>query len=155
MSNGGEMLETTERQAKIAEIIQKREPIRKEIEDKQALLQQKAVVFLQFEEFLSQVQNNGPADVVEALKDIDFTDIREDIRQEAQNLEILKNRFSRPTLNIGVIGRARQGKSRLLQSLSGLTSQEIPDGDRESCTGVLCSVYHQSGINQTYGKVWF
>jgi len=38
--------------------------------------------------------------------------------------------FSRSTLNIGVIGRARQGKSRLLQSLTGLGTEEIPSGDR-------------------------
>jgi hypothetical protein len=66
----------------------------------------------------------------------------------------LKNRFSRDTLNIGVIGRARQGKSRLLQSLTGLSAAEIPDGDRQHCTGVRSTIHHSNSVD-TYGEVWF
>src|SRR5207253_2782297 len=54
----------------------------------------------------------------------------------------------------GVVGRARQGKSRLLQSLTGLSAVEIPDGDRQHCTGVRSTVFHQPGA-QAHGKVWF
>lgn len=52
------------------------------------------------------------------------------------------------------MGRARQGKSRLLQSLTGLTAAEIPDGDRQHCTGVRSTVYHNPHV-ESYGEVWF
>lgn len=53
-----------------------------------------------------------------------------------------------------MVGRARQGKSRLLQSLTGLTSAEIPDGDRQHCTGVRSTIHHKLTVD-TYGEVWF
>ena len=40
--------------------------------------------------------------------------------------ERLEKRFNRDTINISVVGRARQGKSRLLQSISGLRDEVIP-----------------------------
>ncbi len=51
-----------------------------------------------------------------------------------------------------MIGRAGQGKSQLLQSLSGLTSQEIPSGDRSHCTGVRSTIQHSPG-SETHGTV--
>ena len=52
-----------------------------------------------------------------------------------------------------MIGRAGQGKSRLLQSLSGL-SDEIPTGDRSHCTGVRSTIHHNPNV-ETYGEIWF
>ena len=71
-----------------------------------------------------------------------------------EDLKKLEARFSRDTINIGVIGRARQGKSRLLQSLTGLSKREIPDGDGMHCTGVRSSICHTAG-NETYADVYF
>jgi hypothetical protein len=76
------------------------------------------------------------------------------INDEVQTLTRLKSRFSRDTLNIGVVGRARQGKSRMLQSLSGLSAVEIPDGDRLHCTGVRSTIMHNPNV-ESYGEVWF
>lgn len=59
--------------------------------------------------------------------------------KECQRLE---RRFNRDTINISVIGRARQGKSRLLQSISGLANEIIPAADGGDCTGaksVICN----------------
>ena len=53
-----------------------------------------------------------------------------------------------------MVGRARQGKSRLLQSLTGLTTTEIPDGDRQHCTGVRSTIRHNPDM-ATYGEVYF
>lgn len=78
----------------------------------------------------------------------------ERINMELNALEKLQARFSRSTLNIGVVGRARQGKSRLLQSLTGLTKAEIPDGDDQHCTGVRSNIYHKPGI-ETYAEIFF
>jgi len=88
------------------------------------------------------------------LREIDLSKINLNIQSELYTLDKLKTRFSRPTLNIGVIGRARQGKSRLLQSLTGLTKDEIPDGSGQHCTGVRSTIQHHSDI-ETYGEVLF
>ncbi|MEO3854062.1 hypothetical protein [Acrocarpospora sp. B8E8] len=62
-------------------------------------------------------------------------------------------RLRRMTINIGVVGRARQGKSRFLQSLTGLTNREIPDGSGGFCTGVPSTIRHFDG--HTYADVYY
>lgn len=56
--------------------------------------------------------------------------------------ERLEKRFDRKSINISVIGRARQGKSLLLQSISGLKDEIIPAANGGDCTGtksVICN----------------
>jgi hypothetical protein len=71
----------------------------------------------------------------------------ENSNQEAktiiEQLDELYDRLNRATLNIGVTGIPRQGKSTLLQSLSGLTSQEIPSSSGSICTAVRSTIYHR------------
>lgn len=55
--------------------------------------------------------------------------------EASHRFNLLESRFSRKTLNIGVVGRARQGKSTLLQRITGLTDGEIPTGSEGHCTG--------------------
>ncbi|WP_319421713.1 hypothetical protein [Pleurocapsa sp. FMAR1] len=88
------------------------------------------------------------------LQQLNFLQLQNQIQSQLVELDLLKNRFNRDTINIGVIGRARQGKSRLLQSLTGLSSNEIPTGDRGHCTGVRSTILHQPGID-TYGEITF
>ena len=54
-------------------------------------------------------------------------------------------RLSRDSLNVGIVGRARQGKSLFLQKLTGLSNVEIPDGDGAYCTGVPSLVHNRPG----------
>jgi hypothetical protein len=94
--------------------------------------------------------------VLESFKKLSLDNLQKLIDEELKTLQKLKLRFKRSTINIGVVGRARQGKSRFLQSVSGLTRSEIPDGDREHCTGVRSTIYHkQDGSQKTHGLVWF
>ncbi len=58
----------------------------------------------------------------------------------------LETRLRRDHLVVGVVGRARQGKSRLLQSITGLGPDVIPDGDRTHCTGVRSTLAHRAGV---------
>jgi len=53
-------------------------------------------------------------------------------------------RFSRETVNIGVSGSARVGKSTLLQSISGLTDEQIPTGRDIPVTAVRSRIYHSA-----------
>jgi hypothetical protein len=72
-----------------------------------------------------------------AIRELD-----DELRQERAEITRLMARLGRRTLNIGVVGRARQGKSRFLQSLTELTSREIPDGKGGFCTGVPSVIQH-------------
>jgi hypothetical protein len=56
----------------------------------------------------------------------------------------VRSRVSRRTINIGVSGRARNGKSTLLQSLSGLTDDQIPAGRGQPVTAVRSTIYHST-----------
>jgi len=96
---------------------------------------------------------------LEKKVDADFGDINFD--KVLSNSDVLyneaskmKKRFSRKRINIAVIGQARQGKSRLLQSISGLSGVEIPSGDSQHCTGVK-SVIENSSNKETEATVSF
>lgn len=91
------------------------------------------------------LQENTNFQVLEDLKTINFGDIQKRIEFELLVLSKLKNRFSRNTLNIGVIGLMGQGKSTLLKSLSGLSDREIPAYEGAACTAVRSVVCNQEG----------
>lgn len=60
---------------------------------------------------------------------------------ELQNqYEELVARFSRKDINITIVGRARQGKSKLLQSISGLDDKVIPAFISTDCTGAVSTI---------------
>ena len=150
------MQKTVQRKtAQIAAIIEKRRPVVQRIEAVELHLKtlSEALCALQ-QQCISQQQNVEDSAECDCLYSINTAPLQSSITAELQNLKKLKKRFSRDTLNIGVIGRARQGKSRLLQSLSGLTADEIPDGDRQHCTGVRSTIRHES-TTDAYGEVWF
>jgi hypothetical protein len=67
------------------------------------------------------------------------------IKRQRADIGQLMTRLNRPTLNVGMVGRARMGKSRFLQSLTGLTARQIPDGNRGFCTGVASLIRHVPG----------
>lgn len=68
-------------------------------------------------------------------------------------LEKLLARFQRDILYIMVAGHSRQGKSTLLQRLTGLTSREIPSGAGGDCTSVPCIIQHVDG--EPFAEVTF
>jgi energy-coupling factor transporter ATP-binding protein EcfA2 len=73
--------------------------------------------------------------------------------EQAANGRLLE-RLRRPTLNIAVIGPSGQGKSRFLQSLTGLTAQVIPDERAGPGTGAPALIRHRPG-SRTYADVFF
>ena len=78
-------------------------------------------------QLLSDIQNRSDsASAQDRLKELNFFDSILQIGTLVGVFENLKHRFDRQTLNIGVVGQMRQGKSTLLQKLSGLTDAEIP-----------------------------
>ncbi len=93
---------------------------------------------------------------IKELQNINFQSIHEAINQEKEALAQLEKRFSRKTINIAVIGYARQGKSLLLQKITGLSASEIPDGDGGDCTGVKSIIKHNPYADENNcGRVEF
>ena len=76
------------------------------------------------------------------------------IAEEKGKLALLSGRFTRPTLNIGVAGRARQGKSWFLQKVTGLTLDEIPSGNQGHCTGAPSIIYNHDS-ETTFADITF
>lgn len=134
----------------IAKIIQQRRPLADKIGAVEENLKQLAAAIGELEH---QRTGLGSSQGM-ILPELDLTSPVLQINRELEALAKLRVRFSRDTLNLGVVGRARQGKSRLLQSLTGLTAAEIPDGDRQHCTGVRSTIHHSPNLD-TYGEVWF
>lgn len=160
-TKGNQLMELTKSQATeiraatISQIISQRQPFAKKLEEVKTNLQKLKNTLDELEKqrkkLISIIEDNR---IKGRLKEIDYSKILLEIESELVCLDQLKSRFSRDTLNIGVIGRARQGKSRLLQSLTGLSSSEIPDGDDWHCTGVRSNIHHNPDV-QTYGEVTF
>ena len=139
----------------ITNIIQQRQPLEQQIATVEANLTALAAALHHLENHQNQLLLEvAEPNNLQKINLIDFFTIRLLIYPELARLNKLKKRFFRDTINIGVVGRARQGKSRLLQSLTGLTSGEIPDGDRQHCTGVRSTIYHNPN-GGTYGEVLF
>jgi len=142
------------RTALLAESIEKRRPLADRIEKVQGKLQEISSLILELENQRGDIMKLDDPDVSGRLADIDLSTIQSKIAVEIDALEKLRRRFIRDTLNIGVVGRARQGKSRFLQSISGLNATHIPDGDRQHCTGVRSTILHNPSVHP-YGEVFF
>ena len=135
----------------INQVIQKR-PSRKDKVDR--LLQTLSDLCQSLIEFQSQQYHiSAPeSQLLNQLERLNTQNLISEYNQQLAALTRLQSRLGRSKIVIGVIGRARQGKSRLLQSLTGLGSEQIPDGDRSHCTGVLSTISHS--LNATpYAEV--
>ncbi|HTJ38973.1 MAG TPA: hypothetical protein VL738_37555 [Dactylosporangium sp.] len=74
-----------------------------------------------------------------------IADLRRGVAAVRRDVGRTDARFRRPTLTIGAVGRSGQGKSRFLQTLTGLTSQEIPAARGGFMTGVPSLIRHGGG----------
>lgn len=55
-------------------------------------------------------------------------------------------RFERESLNIATVGKARQGKSTILQAISNLGNDIIPAFDAGDCTGAVSIIHNDSSM---------
>ncbi len=141
------------KKTQIAWIVETRKPLIDQISLKQQYLLQMSDTIRALEALQEPILQSGEVALIELMKEIDLPAIRRGIQKQRRALENIKKRFTRTTINIGVIGRARQGKSRVLQSLSGLSADVIPDGELGACTGVRSIVSHSP--NESYADVYF
>ena len=137
---------------KIEEIIQQRVPLVARIETVEENLQQLANKLFDIEESrirLIGTVNNPQAK--EFLNSLNFLHLRGNVTDHLRELEFLRKRLSRNTLNIGVVGLMGQGKSTFLQRISGLKDDVIPARKGGACTAVRSTIYHDEG--ETYAEV--
>ncbi|MEA5596631.1 dynamin family protein [Rivularia sp. UHCC 0363] len=145
----------TYRTARINAIIQQRQRFSSRIERDKANLSACKLALLNLSQHQSEFLARGvDATSAQRLGEINFEVINQ-IDGVLGLLEKLRYRCTRSTINIAVVGYARQGKSLLLQSLTGLNNKVIPDGSEGYCTGTLSKIVHQPGLKSAVAKVHF
>lgn len=132
-------------------IIQKRGERLPEIRERIEMLQNLIKALEEFDYFKSQiVDSQGNAvngkfnaviakhpDVVFNLNTMSTEYCKEKINNALAKLREAEKRFARDRINISVVGHARIGKSRFLQSVSNLPNEVIPAFDDTDCTGAV------------------
>lgn len=78
---------------------------------------------------------NADSEIIERIKAISFTSFYTSANAYKEKLNKLKERFSRKNLHISLVGRARMGKSLVIQRITGLDGSVIPSSDGSDCTG--------------------
>jgi hypothetical protein len=114
--------------------------VKKEVERWQQLDQEIALLNAGVDELRNYPR--APAEVKQGLAGFQTEEIRKDIAAAIGLLRILETRYARPTINIGVSGSARMGKSTLLQSISGLQDEQIPTGSGIPVTAVRSKIFY-------------
>ncbi|MEW6497730.1 MAG: dynamin family protein [Cyanobacteriota bacterium] len=147
-------VKTTNRTARITDIIAKRRPLADKIAATEDNLKSLALALDKLEAHRKRLLTEVEPDIKERLKTIDFSTLQFSITTELEVLDKLRGRFSRDTLNIGVVGRMKQGKSTLLQSLSGLDNDVIPAHSGGACTAVRSTICPRFNA-ETEAKVTF
>lgn len=80
--------------------------------------------------------SRAPAELRAVIAGADLQSSRAQVHVALEEMARVQARFSRPTVNVGVSGQARVGKSTLLQALSGLGEDAIPTGTGNPVTAV-------------------
>ena len=91
---------------------------------------------------------NTPAPLRATLSEFHVEQAGADIVEAVRLLRTCETRFARDTVNIGVSGQARVGKSTLLQSISGLGDEQIPTGEGLPVTAVRSRIYHSGEFHR-------
>ncbi|WP_024858693.1 hypothetical protein [Ruminococcus albus] len=91
---------------------------------------------------------NGPEkygvdqEVRDNVQTIQTNDLRNAVTLLIRRYRKVIDRFSRDQVNLAVIGKARQGKSLLLQTISGLGNDVIPAFPTGHCTGTRSVIFN-------------
>lgn len=117
----------------------KLEPIRKKIETLKGL--QRAIDT--FERFRASAI--GTVEDSASLNSVVTDDIKKKCASALATLEHLEKRFSRDNIHISFVGRAGQGKSLIMQRISGLQNDVIPSSDGSDCTGAKSIITNSDG----------
>jgi hypothetical protein len=133
-------------QAQIGSLLERRRArlpaVQKEVDRWETLVHEIGVLNAVVDELRNHPRT--PAEVKQGLDGFQTEEVRRDIAKAIELLHVLEARYARSTINIGVSGRARVGKSTLLQSMSGLTDEQIPTGVGLPVTAVRSRILHST-----------
>ena len=135
---------STKRAELIEQIIDKRKPMVERIETASSNLRSLDSSVQSLITHSDEILANSSQAVLKTDIQNRLGNLRGQLHSTLATLAKLKTRFGRDTVNIGVVGRARQGKSRLLRSMTGLSEKVIPDGGGGFCTGVRSKINHHA-----------
>ena len=94
-------------------------------------------------------------EAAERISHISFADYDKALQTVKDELERLRIRFSRDKINISFVGRAVQGKSLVLQKISGLGGTVIPSATGSDCTGAKSIITNTAGADKPYAEITF
>jgi hypothetical protein len=137
----------------IDDILQKRKHFSGIVKSQAERIFNLKTIFNDLLEHLSAISEEIPGSDVSAIK-TSLEKTKQKLLDEEKEFEKLYKRFNRPTINIGVIGKARQGKSTLLRRLSGLSEKVIPNRSGNFCTSAQSIIYHHED-SRTYANVHY
>lgn len=125
----------------IAEVLSKRQKKAPELDNVHRVLLE---LEMQLDKLQQMARTEVPKDAVHLATDISskLNNVQEELAHLSNTVSNVATRFKRGVINIGVAGSARQGKSTLLQNISGLTDIEIPTSSDLPCTGAKSKIYH-------------
>jgi hypothetical protein len=86
-------------------------------------------------------------ETMEKLRLINTKKFHEKYKKIQEGLQQLEIRFSRKQVHISFVGRAGQGKSLLMQKISGLSNDVIPSSDGADCTGAKSIITNKAENN--------
>lgn len=144
---------------KIDTIIQRRKQQLPEIEAAIQRIQEAKSVVERFDAFRSQLSGKATEfteKLLEQLAIVSTDEFYQEYEQSLAQLYRLQARFSREEVNISFVGRAGQGKSLVLQRISGLGSDVIPSsGGAMDCTGARSIISNRQGAETSADITFF
>lgn len=97
-------------------------------------------------------EKEGPENRIALISTDEFFECYDEFEKQ---LETLIERLNRDSLHISFIGRAGQGKSLLMQKISGLPGSVIPSAEGDDCTGAKSIITNVDGIGVSATIVFF
>ncbi|RRB07727.1 hypothetical protein [Larkinella rosea] len=143
------------REQRVGAIVAKRQSVAKKLNNIRQVFNSLKATIEVMEERRTEIYHSTDNETIRyRLSTIDLPGLRQRVEIEEKNVARYYSRFARKTLNIGAVGLARQGKSQLLRSLSGLDDSAIPAGPFGHCTGTRSTIIH-SPLVEPHGEIEF
>lgn len=83
--------------------------------------------------------------IIKNIQNVDVNGFLARLKSHRLVLEKMLARFRRERIYISIVGLARQGKSRLLRTITGLPENIIPTSDGTDCTGAPSTIVNRPG----------
>lgn len=145
------------RRERIAEILDKRQPLSKRIDEVCGHAHNLISALQGFGAFVEEYEGfaeiNSEKDKGSRVEKDATADKQRVLNSELENLRYLHERFARPPLKIAVAGLPKEGKSELIRALTSLPKDVIPSS-QHLCTGAPYTVYNHE-IDETLGWITF